>query len=145
MREPTILGIGVAVVITLLGLSTLHVYWALGGEWAKGVVVPERDGQPVLRPGAGATAMIAMALLCAAGVLALRAGVLGYQIGGPLIRWASWLIAMVFFVRGIGDFRWVGLFRRERGTRFAYWDARLYTPLTLALALGAAAIARGAT
>lgn len=140
MRE----AIGVVVAGVLVLLSVGHVYWALGGRLGDLAVLPERDGQPVFRPSAAATAMIAIALLGAAVVLALRAGVIGYLIGGPVVRWGSWLIAAVFLLRSIGDFRWVGFFRREQRTRFAYWDARLYTPVAFALGLGAAAIAWGA-
>jgi hypothetical protein len=145
MRESTVLGIGVAVVSMLLLLSAVHVYWALGGQLGKGAVLPERNGQPVCRPGAAATVVVAIALLGAAVVLALRAGLLSDLIGGPAVHWASWMVAAAFLLRSIGDFRWVGFFRRERGTRFAYWDARLYTPLAFALGLGAGAIAWGAT
>lgn len=145
MRESTVLGIGVAVVSMLVLLSAVHVYWALGGPLGKGAVLPERNGQPVCRPSAAATVAVAIALLRAAAVLALRAGVLSYLVGGQTVHWASWMVAAAFLVRSIGDFRWVGFFRRERGTRFAYWDARLYTPLAFALGLGAAAVAWGAT
>ena len=146
MRESTIFGIGVAVGSTLVLLSALHVDWALGGKVVKGApVLPERDGQPVFRPSRVAAVVVAIGLLGAAVVLVLRTGVLDYLIGGPALRWASWSVAAVFLLRSIGDFRWVGFFRRERGTRFASWDARLYTPLAFALGLGAAVIAWGAT
>jgi hypothetical protein len=40
-----------------------------------------------------------------------------------------WAIAVVFALRCLGDFRYVGLFRRVRGTDFAAMDAKLFTPL----------------
>ena len=144
MSETTIAGVGVLMVLTLLLLAALHFYWALGGGWGRGAVLPERAGRPTFRPGRVGTAAVGVGLSGAALVLALRSGALSYLVGGPLVRWASWLITAAFLLRAVGDFRLVGLFRRERGTRFAYWDARLYTPLALALGLGAALIASGA-
>ena len=36
--------------------------------------------------------------------------------------------------RTVGEFRYVGLFKRERGTRFAALDSCIYTPLCALLA-----------
>ena len=47
-------------------------------------------------------------------------------------------------MRAIGDFRYVGFFKRVRGSRFARMDTTLYSPLCLALAAGVAAVAFGA-
>jgi hypothetical protein len=44
-------------------------------------------------------------------------------------------------VRAIGDFNYVGFFKRRRGTRFAHLDTRLYSPLALGLGLGTAIVA----
>jgi hypothetical protein len=145
MSDTVIAGIGVAVVFVLVLLSALHLYWLLGGTVGRDAAVPERGGQPAFRPGAAGTAVVAVALLAAAGVVALRAGLRSDLVGAPIVRWSAWGVAGAFLLRVIGDFRLVGLFPRERGTRFAKWDARLYTPLALLLGLGAAVIAWGAT
>lgn len=139
-----IAGLGTAVALVLLLLSGLHVYWLLGGRIGKDVSLPESEGQPAFRPGAVGTAAVAVALLAAAGVIALRAGVVELPVSDPLVHFGTWAVAAAFLLRAIGDFRYVGLFRRVRGTRFARWDARLYTPLALGLGIGAAVIAHSA-
>jgi Protein of unknown function (DUF3995) len=50
-------------------------------------------------------------------------------------------LAAVMVARFLGDFRYVGVFKRVRGTRFADLDTRLYAPLCLALAVGCASVA----
>jgi uncharacterized protein DUF3995 len=50
-------------------------------------------------------------------------------------------VAIVFMVRAIGDRRYVGFFKRVRGTRFARLDTRIYSPLCLALSAASAVIA----
>jgi hypothetical protein len=46
-------------------------------------------------------------------------------------------------LRAIGDFRLVGVFKRIRGTPFAWWDSRLFVPLCCFIALGTAVVALG--
>jgi hypothetical protein len=135
--------LAVLVATTLAGLSCVHVYWAAGGRWGHGATVPERQGRPSFRPGRVATLFVA-GLLGTASVLVL--GRVGLGPAAPpitLTRLGTWLVAAAFWLRAVGDFRLVGVFRRERGTRFARWDRRIYTPLAFALALGTTVIAAG--
>ena len=53
-----------------------------------------------------------------------------------MVRAAAALVALVFLARTFGDRRTVGVLKRVRGTRFARWDDRLYTPLSFCLAVG---------
>ena len=43
--------------------------------------------------------------------------------------------------RAIGDFKYVGFFKRVRGSKFARMDTLVYSPLCLLLALGVARVA----
>jgi hypothetical protein len=43
--------------------------------------------------------------------------------------------------RAVGDFRYVGFFKRVRDSRFATLDTRVYSPLCFVLAAGVAFIA----
>lgn len=47
-------------------------------------------------------------------------------------------LAVVLFLRAIGDFRLVGFFKQIRDTRFARLDTILYSPLCLVMAIGTA-------
>ena len=44
-------------------------------------------------------------------------------------------MAMIFVLRTLGDFRYVGFTKRIRNTSFAEWDTKLYSPLCLLMAL----------
>jgi len=55
-----------------------------------------------------------------------------------------WILVVVFGARVVGDLRWFGLFKRMKGTPFAWWDSWLYTPLCLLLALGSLLVATNA-
>ncbi|MEO5617184.1 MAG: DUF3995 domain-containing protein, partial [Candidatus Eisenbacteria bacterium] len=53
------------------------------------------------------------------------------------------IAGLAFSGRSIGDFRLVGLTKRERSTAFARNDTWLYTPISMLLSAGCLAGARG--
>ena len=144
----TSLAVLLATVLALL--AVLHLYWAFGGPGGYGAVVPVRPdgdgsagGSLVFDPGPVATAAVAV-LLGAAAVFALgAAGVLVLPVPRGLIRFGIWTLAVVLLLRAIGDFRYVGLAKRVRGTRFATLDTRYFTPLCLVLSALAFGVAIG--
>jgi hypothetical protein len=126
---------------TLLVVGGLHVYWAAGGAWSASAAVPEREGQPLFRPTRAATVLVALLLFLGAAILSGRLGVFGPPETGWFFRGGAWTLAGVFFARAIGDFRWIGFFKRHTGTRFAALDSALYSPLCLGIAAGCAVVA----
>jgi len=134
-----LVGLGVAAV--LAALAALHAYWAVRGDPAGRApgspVVPTRpDGRPLFRPGGAATLAVAIALTSAAVIVLGCSGVLA---PGGLTAWyriGAWGVGAVLLLRAVGDFRYVGLFKRERRTPFARLDTRVYSPLCAALAAG---------
>ncbi len=122
----------------LAGIGGLHVYWAAGGRRGKGVVVPTSGGRAVMAPSTMATVVVAGALAAASGLYV-----------GAAARWEPrWLFrvgaagaATVLAARAIGDRRYVGFFKRSRGSAFARRDTYFYSPLCAALAVAGATAA----
>ena len=132
----------VAVVLALL--AALHLHWAAGGRSGWIAAIPEREGKPLFTPGPLACAAVAL-LLSLAGLLALGA-VEALDLGPlpqPLVRAGAGLSGAVLVLRAVGDFRWIGFFKRRATTRFARLDTRVYSPLSLALGAGLLACAAG--
>jgi len=116
--------------IVFLALAAMHVYWAIAGRAGLDGVVPTRDGKPFFQPGKTATLLVAAALLAAALVAVWRGAYL--HLGpGWVPRAGIWVLVAVFALRAIGDFRYVGIFKRVRGTRFARNDTWLFAPLCM--------------
>ncbi len=111
-----------------VSLAGLHFFWALGGRAGLEGVIPHESGQPLLRPGRAATVLVAFLLLAAAGVSLWR-GALPNSRSSWIPYSGIWVIALVFAVRAIGDFRYVGFFKRVRGTTFARNDSLIFSPL----------------
>ncbi len=116
-----------AILATLAGV---HVYWARGGEAFSASAVPtKRDGDvPValFDPGPVSTIGVAAGLTVAA-LAVLRAGFTGKG------RGFARLVALVFFARAVGEFRYVGYTKRVRGTAFSRRDDWIYAPLCIVI------------
>ena len=117
-------------------LSAWHFYRAAGGTWGKAVAVPQRGERPVFRPSFAAT--LAVAILLAAAALLVVAELKTWEKPGinQLTRWANLAMAAIFGLRAVGDTKWVGFFKRVRGTSFANLDVWVYSPLCVFLCLG---------
>jgi hypothetical protein len=129
---------GGTAILILVCLAAIHLYWAAGGKAGKAAATPTAEGRAVMKPSARATAMVAVALCAAAALLALRIGWLalpGFTGDDIFVRIAAWLLAAVFALRAIGDFRYVGFFKRVRDTGFARLDTLAYSPLCAGLAV----------
>ena len=133
--------VGTLAAAVLLVLGALHVYWAGGGRWGSDVAIPTREGRPRFAPGIASTLIVAMLLWAAALVLLGRMRLWGDSLPRWLFTAGAWTLVVVFGARVVGDFRWFGLFKRMSGTRFAWWDTRLYVPLCALLSLAALFVA----
>ena len=128
--------IGISTSALLFTLGLLHVYWAAGGKWGTDVTIPKQDGTPLFQPPRAGTLLVAI-LLFSAGLVVLGRLALW---GTALPRWVFvagiWTLVAVFLGRVVGDFKWFGVFKRMRGTAFAWWDTWLFVPLCFLLAVG---------
>jgi hypothetical protein len=115
-------------------LAGIHVFWAFSGRLDGSAVIPTVDGAPTMRPGKSATLAVA-GLLAAAAAVSLWRG--GWSAGGPawVPRIGIWIIAFVFAARAIGEFRYVGFFKKIRGTAFARNDTLYFAPLCLVISV----------
>jgi hypothetical protein len=129
----TILGILLSAIFAILSL--LHVYWAAGGRFASIAAIPTVDGKPLFRPSMSATLLVAAALFAAMLTILGNLGLFGEQIPRWIFRWTTFLIALLFLLRAIGDFKLLGFFKQINDTGFAYWDTVLFSPLCLFIAV----------
>lgn len=129
-----------SLITAFVGLSLIHVYWLFGGQVGQRAAIPEIDGKPVFEPSAVATFVVAIGLALCAVLIAATAGVLTLPLSQTVLAWLTRALALVLLLRAIGDFRMVGLFKRIHNSRFARLDTAVYSPLCLALAIGAAIV-----
>ncbi|WP_166217268.1 DUF3995 domain-containing protein [Pseudomonas atagonensis] len=129
-------------------ISLIHVYWALGGQWAAAVVVPQVpvDGfvatlRPAFKPSGWITLVVAAGLLTIAALVCMRVGWWFPAVHHKALQWVISAIALLMFARAIGDSNLVGFFKEVKGSRFARLDTWVYSPLCLMLGAGLLAVA----
>lgn len=125
-----------------VGLAALHAYWAAGGRAGSGVAIPRQGGGAMFVPSPLATLAVAMALLAAAAVVAASVGWLGRRGPTRIGRWLTAVLAAVFLLRAVGDFRYVGVFKSMGEDPFRSWDTWLFSPLCAVIAAAAFVVAR---
>lgn len=122
--------------IIFLFLSLLHIYWAFGGIWAKKHTLPVKlSGELALKPSNFGTLIVGLGLSLFAFITLANTGLADQLIERRYIHIATYLIAGIFCLRAIGDFKYVGLMKSIKGTDFAKQDTRYFVPLCLVLSL----------
>jgi hypothetical protein len=127
--------VALTIACALAILSLLHVYWGLEGVEASSPVIPKIDGRPVFIPSARDCYAVAAALALATILVTTRGGLLRSPLPEMWTQTGTVAVGAVLSLRAIGDFHVLGFFKRVRGTPFAEWDTRLFSPLALLLGL----------
>lgn len=137
--------LALALSFVLLLVTTLHVYWGIGGVW------PGRDSESCARAVAGFRGMTEMpapfACFAVAACLGLATlwplaleGVFATPFSRPGLVATGFLIALIFLARGLAGFTpWWRRLTPEQP--FARLDMRYYSPLCLVIGAGFAFLA----
>lgn len=126
-----ILGILLAVIFAILVF--FHLYWAAGGRFGGGAAIPSAAGgsERLFTPSPFITILVAAALFAAMLVVLGRLKIWGAFVPGWIFYSGTWVISLLFLLRTIGDFRYIGFFKSVTDTNFARWDTILFSPLCL--------------
>ncbi|QIH34913.1 DUF3995 domain-containing protein [Sphingobacterium sp. DR205] len=129
-----LLSIVIATIFILLAL--LHLFWVFGGKWGISATIPtDLNGRRVFNPGRPGTLLVAIGLLFFALTNLCAIGVLKGPFDNNYAGYGMYMISGIFFVRFIGDLKYVGVFKKYRNTVFASRDTYIYTPLSLFLSI----------
>ena len=116
----------------LLIFALLHFYWALGGKFGLDKALPtDKMGNRLLNPSTFMTYVV--------GLILLGFTYISYKLHiGETSLWIiriGWGLAILFFLRVIGDFNVVGLFKKVKNTEFSKYDTWVYVPLCLFISI----------
>ena len=116
--------------LIFMALSSLHFYWGFGGKWGSRAVVPTKEnGIPVFVPRTISTFVVAVGLLCFGLFYLINYGFIEMSFPIWLDKTGFWIIASIFILRAIGDFNYVGFFKKHKSSKFATNDTKYYSPL----------------
>jgi hypothetical protein len=142
VHDVTLLGHALWAIFALLALW--HFVMAALPSGSSSGAVPSVDGKALFKPSRASTAAVGVLLLLFAVLLAATAGIVPTDVNRSVLAALSYVLAAGLLARGIGEFKYLGLFKRVRGSRFATLDTLVYSPLCLLLAIAVATLARRA-
>ena len=130
------------VALSFVALALWHFGMALSPAGGMSGAVPSESGKPLFVPSTKATVAVAVVLLLFGCLAVATAGLIDVGLPPQVLSWLSYALALGLLARAVGEFKYVGFFKRVRGSRFARLDTLVYSPLCLLLAVGVALVAR---
>ncbi len=129
--------IAIILFLIFLFISSIHIYWAFGGNWGSDAVLPTKDDNntKVLNPSILPTLIVAFGLLGFGLHILIISGLIAFDIPQWLSNYGLWIIASIFTLRAIGDFKYVGFFKKIKLTKFGKNDTKYYSPLCLTIGI----------
>ncbi len=121
---------------TLFFLAGIHFNWALGGEWGFDAALPTKEnGERLINPKKPDSAIVGFGLASFGLYYLILVGWVNWSIPWWALEYVRWVIAGIFTLRAMGDFRYVGFTKKLRTTEFAKKDTQIYAPLCLGLGI----------
>ena len=131
--------LGLILFLIFMTLSLFHFYWGFGGRIGYGSVIPTRmDGKVLFKPGYLSTFIVAAGLLGMAIFILAIIKVIIFPLPAWILKYGLIGISMIFILRAIGDFKYIGFFARSNtdqpsngSSNFSVMDKKYYSPLCL--------------
>ena len=122
--------------ILFVGIALIHFHWALGGAFGLNQCLPKKaNGELLFHLKKRDSALVGFGFILLAIFYWVRSGLLEHNIPDEVIKYGSWSIPIIFLLRAIGEFKYVGFLKKIKDTEFGKWDSQLLSPLCLLIAL----------
>ncbi len=130
----TILSISLFLIFTILG--SFHFYWLFGGLWGLKKVIPTKNNETNNMSIPKFATLIVGIMLALFGLLYLtKSELTAFEIPNWITNYAFWFIPLIFIVRAIGEFKYVGFFKKIKNTEFAKADSKIFSPLCISIGI----------
>ena len=127
-----ILSLILFLIFTILG--SFHFYWLFGGKWGVRKVFPTKENEKITQSVPKIATLIVALVLILFGLIYLhKSGYITFLVPNWLINYGSWFIPFIFILRAIGEFNYVGFFKKIKSTEFAKADSKIFSPLCLGI------------
>ncbi|MFY0627288.1 MAG: DUF3995 domain-containing protein [Reichenbachiella sp.] len=122
------LTICLATIFSLLAL--IHFNWAIGNDFGIRNAIPTKEnGEKVINPTKIDSAIVGFGLSCFALFYPVKMDWINVPAPEWVLNYGGWLIVGFFLLRAIGDFKYIGFFKKLRTSDFGIMDTRYYSPL----------------
>ncbi|MBA6155320.1 DUF3995 domain-containing protein [Tenacibaculum sp. S7007] len=127
--------LGWIAILQLIFISGIHFYWAFGGIWGMKDVSPTKTkDEKIICPPWIATLIVAVVMVGFTAIYAEKMKLVSLLfLPNWLLDYGMYIVVSIFIIRAIGEFNYVGFFKRIKNTRFAKNDTKYFSPLCLFL------------
>lgn len=128
--------LAILLIVIFSVFALIHFYWAIGGQWGFESVLPTNEqGQQMLTPKTLDSIIVGSGLTLFATFYWLTF----ISVNRKLSFWVRiiglWTIPLIFGLRALGDFKYIGFFKQIKSTEFAKSDTWFFSPLCLIIAI----------
>ena len=114
-------------------LSFLHFYWGFGGKkWLNEVTPKKANGEELFVVKPLHSLIVGIGLLLVGLFVNFRIGYIGAYYPN-LSKYGMIFLGTIFMLRALGDFKYVGFFKKIKNSDFAIRDSKIYSPLCLVI------------
>ncbi|MDO5980736.1 DUF3995 domain-containing protein [Flavivirga spongiicola] len=111
-------------------LGIIHLNWVIGGTFGFAESLPTKEtGERVLNPKKLDSAIVGLCLMCFSFFYLIKADLIRFDLPSWVLKYGSWLIPTVFILRSVGEFKYIGFFKKIKHTAFGQLDTKVYSPL----------------
>lgn len=124
--------IGAILFIIFMLISFIHFYWGVGGKRGLKEAVPAKEnGEKIFNPTIFSCFLVAIIFSCLAIFILVKGGILYLFLPEWISQYGLVVTAIIFLLRAIGDFKYVGFFKKIKNTDFGKLDTKYYSPLCI--------------
>jgi high-affinity Fe2+/Pb2+ permease len=124
--------IGFLLAIIFLALAGIHFYWGIGGKWGLDAALPKTANNiNTLNPGIIGCILVGFALGSVVVFILIKSNIISFTLPSFIANYGLLALALVFFLRAIGDFKYAGFTKKVKTGKFAENDSKFYSPLCL--------------
>ncbi len=122
--------------IILIGLGFIHFNWVIGGKFGFVESLPTKEsGERVLNPKKIDSAIVGIGLTVFGIFYIFKSGLIAYNLPEWIMKYGGWIIPLLFILRAIGEFKYVGFFKSVKKTDFGKLDTKFFSPLCLVIGI----------
>lgn len=122
--------------IIFIILGGFHFYWFFGGVLGVEKVIPTQSiGVNKLAIPRFATLIVAIILFLFGLMYLIKSRLIYLELPNWILNYMYWFVPTVFVLRAIGEFKYVGFFKKIKNTEFSKADSKLFSPLCLGIGI----------
>ena len=122
--------------LILITLGVIHFNWVIGGTFGFATSLPTKEsGERVLNPKKIDSAIVGIVLILFGFFYVLTSGLIDYDLPEWIVKYGGWIISIIFILRAVGEFKYIGFFKSVKKTDFGKLDTKFFSPLCLLIGI----------